>query len=263
MFIVDKRTIALTRDVSTSINHCELTHATREPIDVELARIQHHQYTTTLSALGCHIIQLPELPLMPDAVFIEDTAVVFAEIAVITRMGAISRCAETPSVAAKLSQYRKLITIETPGTLEGGDVLVLGKHIYVGVSSRSNQEGIRQLQLITSPYGYIVHAVSVTACLHLKSAVSQITEDAVLLNPAWVDPDAFNHLIRLVVDPQEPYAANALRIDTHVIYPTAYPRTMQRLERTGISIIPVDVSELIKAEGAVTCCSLIFTQDLS
>ena len=256
------QTYALTRAVSSSINNCELTHITREPINVSLARQQHHQYEQALSTSGCRIISIGEESDLPDAVFIEDTAVVLDEIAVITRSGAISRRAETPSVAAALNQFRQLAIIEAPGALEGGDVLRLGKYIFVGESKRSNREGVAQLRSITSPYGYIVHSVPLKGCLHLKSAVTQLGRDFILINPAWVDPAEFDRFQIIEVDMREPYAANALSVRESVIYPTAYPRTTARLEKLGINIIPVDVSELIKAEGAVTCCSLIFDKEL-
>ena len=257
---MNKRTIALTRAVSNSLNDCELTHLTREPIDVDLARVQHRRYEEVLSTLGCLVVGLPPEPSLPDAVFIEDTAIVLDEIAVITRPGAVSRRDETPSVAVALSQYRGLATIEGPGTLEGGDVLRLGKDIYVGESERSNREGIKQLQVLTARYGYRVNRVSVTGCLHLKSAVTQVAEDTVLVNPAWVNPGAFDHVHSLEVDAHEPYGANALLIGGSVVYPAAYPWTLGRLTKLGLSVVAVDVSELIKAEGAVTCCSVIFEE---
>jgi len=160
-------------------------------------------------------------------------------------------------VARVLAEYRPVGAIRAPGTLDGGDVLRVGRRVFVGLSARSSEDGIQQLRALVSPHGYGVEALPVTGCLHLKSAVTQVAPEVVLLNPEWVDPGAFDGYGRIEVDPSEPYAANALLIGDAVLYPIAFPRTAARLERAGIRLAPVDVSELAKAEGAVTCCSLI------
>ena len=249
--------IALTRPVSDSLAQCELTHLTRTPIDVDLARAQHHQYERALADLGCQIERLPAEPNLPDAVFCEDAAIVFDELAIITRPGAPSRRPELPSVARALARYRRLATIEAPGTLDGGDVLRVGRTIYVGLSERSNQAAIEQMSAVLSPLGYSVRGVVVTGCLHLKSAVTQVATEALLINREWIDAGVFGRQTLIDVDPAEPYAANALLIGASVIYAAAYPRTLARLQAHKIDVLTVDVSELAKAEGAVTCCSLI------
>ncbi len=249
--------IAITRKVSPAIVRCELTHLARAPIDVARAAAQHEVYERTLAALGCAVVSLPEEPELPDAVFVEDTAVVVDEVAVISRPGAASRRPETASVAAVLARYRPVVTIATPGTLDGGDVLRLGRRLFVGVSGRTNRAGIDQLRAALAPYGYTVEAVPVHGCLHLKSAVTQVAPDAVLVNPAWVDAGAFFGFTAIRVDPGEPFAANALMIGDAVIYPEAFPATAAALAGVGVALATVDVSELAKAEGAVTCCSLI------
>ena len=251
--------IAITREVSPSIGRCELTHLTREPIDVDLARVQHHGYEAALAELGCEVCGLPAAPDLPDSVFVEDVAVVVDELAIITRPGAPSRRPEVPVVADALKSYRELVEIEAPGTLDGGDVLRIGKRVLVGISGRSTLAAIEQMRAALVPFGYTVEGVPVTGCLHLKSAVTRVAEDAVLVNPAWVDVALFDGLAVIPIDPAEPYAANALLIGDSIIYPTAYPRTRGLLERHGIDVRAVDVGELIKAEGAVTCCSLIVT----
>jgi len=249
--------IALTRRVSPSIIDCELTHLERQPIDYPTAVRQHAAYEACLEDLGCQVQQLPSDPGMPDSVFIEDTALVLDEVAVITRPGAESRRGETAAVAEALSAYRPLRFIEPPGTLDGGDILRLGKNLYVGASGRSNTEGIRQLSSLLGPLGYTVQGVPLSGCLHLKSAVTQVGGDILLVNPRWVDPAVFGAWRRVEVDPQEPYAANALLLSEAVVYPAAYARTAARLEQLGLSLYQVDASELAKAEGGVTCCSLI------
>jgi dimethylargininase len=252
--------IAITRPVSASIGHCELTHLDRQPIDVDLARAQHRRYEQVLAALGCRVERLPEEPDLPDAVFVEDAAVVLDELAILTRPGAASRRPETRTVARALEPYRRLSAIESPGTLDGGDVLRVGRTLYVGLSGRSSRAAVEQMRALLAPLGYAVRGVGVDGCLHLKSAVTRVAADTLLVNRDWLDVSAFGDLRLVDVDPAEPAAANALCIGESVIYASAYPRTRVRLEETGIVVHAVDVSELAKAEGAVTCCSLVFTQ---
>jgi dimethylargininase len=248
--------LALTREVSPAILRCELTHLQRTPIDLERARAQHDAYEEALRAAGCEVQRLPPAPDLPDAVFVEDTAIVLDELAVIARPGASSRRSETESVAAALTPHRALGSIDAPGTLDGGDVLRVGRKIFVGRSSRSNSAGIAQLTRLCAPHGYQVRAVEVTGCLHLKSAVTGVSEKALLINRRWIDAAAFGGYELIDVDPDEPGAANVLRIGGTLIYPAAYPRTARRLERHG-RLAMVELSELAKCEGAVTCCSLI------
>jgi dimethylargininase len=250
--------IAFTRPVSPAIQHCELTNLERVPIDLHLAIAQHHMYEETLQSLGVEVLALPAEPDLPDAVFVEDAAVVLDECAILTRPGADSRKPETESVAQALAPYRTLHTIQAPGTVDGGDVLVVGKRIWVGLSTRSNRSAIQQMQAYLKPYGYTVNGVPVSGCLHLKSAVTQVADDTLLINPAWVDRANFPGLQFIEVDPTEAYAANALLVGAAVIYQPAYPQTCLRLEAAGLLPILVDQSELAKAEGALTCCSLIF-----
>ena len=249
------RLIALTRPVPSTIQDCELTHLDRNPIDLDRAREQHRQYEAALAALGCTIEHVAAADEMPDSVFIEDTAVVVDEVAVITRPGAESRRGETVDVANVLKRYREVRFIEPPATLDGGDVLRIGKRVFVGVTPRSNSDGVKQLREALAPFGYSVEAVPVHDCLHLKSAVTQVGENTVLINRAWCD--AFDEYERIDVHPDEPFAANALRIGDAIVYPTQFPRTAERLRNVRF----VDAGELAKAEGGVTCCSVIFTAD--
>ncbi|MDQ3998229.1 MAG: arginine deiminase family protein [Gemmatimonadota bacterium] len=249
--------LALTRAVPPSIVRCELTHLAREPIDVQRAVAQHEAYVTTLGRLGCTVERLPDEPEHPDSVFVEDTAVVFDELAVIARPGAESRRAETQSVAAALAKYRELACIEAPGTLDGGDVLRVGRRVYVGVSGRTNVEGVRQLAELLAPHGYLVAGIDVRECLHLKSAVTAIADDTLLVNPRWVDVSHFHGLRLLEVHADEPFGANALAVEDTVLCAAAAPRTGAQLEARGFAVESVDVSELAKAEAGVTCCSLI------
>jgi dimethylargininase len=248
---------ALTRAVAPSIARCELTHLDRSPIDVDLASRQHEEYEAALRRAGCAVVRVRPEPGLPDSVFIEDTAVVFDELAVITRPGAASRQPETGPVREALSVYRRVESISEPGTLDGGDVLVAGHAVFVGTGGRSNGEGIRQLQEILAPYGYRVLGVATTGCLHLKSAATLVTDSHVLVNPAWVDPRVFNPLEPVPIDPDEPFAANALLAGSRLLHGAAHPRTRERIERLGMAVVPVDLGELAKAEGALTCCSIL------
>ena len=249
--------IAITREVSPSLAACELTHVVRMPIDVVLAATQHRAYQRALASLGCHVLTLEAEPTLPDAVFVEDVAVVLDEVAVMTRTGAESRRNEGASVAEALRRYRPLRAIEAPGTLEGGDVLRIGRTLYVGQSARSNADGIAQLRALVAGFGYEVRAVPIHDCLHLKSAVTALRDDTVLLQPAWVDRASFDGFHLIEVDPGEEHAANVVRVGDRVLMPACFPRTRQRLMDAGIEVTTVDVSELQKAEGAVTCCSLL------
>ena len=249
--------IALTREVSSSIDRCELTHITRTPIDLERARRQHREYEARLETLGCTLVRLAEEPELPDAVFVEDTALVLAGLAIITRPGAATRRAETTTVAEALAPLRPLARIEPPGTLEGGDVLAIDRTLYVGRSSRSNEAGIDQLRALVEPLGLRVRPVEVRGCLHLKSGVTRVGEGILLIQRDWVDVRDFEGFELIDVAPGEEAGANALRIGEAVVYPADYPRTRERLQERGIEIVPVEISELAKAEGGVTCCSLI------
>jgi dimethylargininase len=249
--------IAITRGVGARIGACELTHLERQVIDVERARAQHRAYEETLAHLGCRVESLPALDDLPDSVFVEDVAVVLDEIAIVTRPGAESRRPEAAEIVPALAACRRLISIRPPGTLDGGDVLWLGRQLFVGESGRSNMAAIGQLRDVVRPYGYTVMPVPVRGCLHLKSAVTEAASGVVLLNPAWVDRAAFGAVSVIEVDPREPSAANGLLIGSRLVYPSSFPMTRRRLENAGIEIALVDVSELQKAEGAVTCCSLI------
>ncbi len=249
--------LALTRDISPAIEDCELTHLERTTIDLARACAEHNEYEAALRALGFEVKRLPAGPDMPDSVFIEDTAIVLDELAVIMRPGAESRRVETAAVAEAVRTYRPVAAILAPGTIDGGDVLRIGHRLFVGCGYRSNDAGIKQLGSIVGSQGYSVEAVTFEGCLHLKSAVTLVADDLVLINPAWVDADRFQPLRTIDVDPSEPYAANALLIDGTVVYPAEHVRTRARLEAAGLTVHPVPAGELAKAEGGVTCCSLL------
>ena len=251
--------IAVTREISQRYDECEITHIERTPINLNVARAQHCAYVNALKKLGCKVIELPAESDYPDSVFVEDTAFILPEVAVITRPGADSRKPETESIVRALSPHIHLIHVREPATVDGGDVLVLGKSIYVGLSTRSNREAIDQLNKLLEEYGYTVAGVQTQGCLHLKSAVSRVDEKTLLINPNWVDANHFAGYDLMEIDPSEPFAANCLPMEGSIIFPLAFPKTRTKLEERGYKVVTVDVSELAKAEGAVTCCSLILS----
>jgi dimethylargininase len=250
--------IALTRDVSPAINECQLTHLDRTPIDPVQAEAQHGAYERCLAELGCRVERIEATPYLPDGVFVEDTVVVVDELAVITRPGVESRLAETFTMAQAVERHRTLAWIEAPGTLDGGDVLRIDRTLFVGAGQRSNAEGIAQLQRFLEPYHYEVVPVTTGDCLHLKTAITQVADGTLLINPEWIDPSIFAGFQLIECDPGEPFGANALRVGESVLYASAWRRTRERLEHHGIRVVTVDASELAKAEAGVTCCSVVF-----
>jgi len=249
---------AITRAVSPAVVHCEISFIDRKPIDLAIAQDQHHSYETLLEKLGARVLSLPAEPTLPDSMFVEDPAIVLDELAVILPLGTASRRPEAASLAKALSAFRKLAYVKLPGTLEGGDVLRIGRKLFAGLTRRSNAEGLRQLAAILAPHKYEVIAVPVTGCLHLKSAVTHIGGNTLLANRAWFDTVPLAAYDWIDVDPAEPHAANALAFGGTIIFPASFPRTRARLEDQGFHITPIDISELQKAESGLTCSSLLF-----
>lgn len=257
---VSPRLVALTRPVSPNLGDCELTHLERRPVDIGKAESQHRAYEQALVEAGCALVRVPAAPDLPDAVFVEDTAVVFDELAVVARPGAPSRRPEVDPVVAVLSGYRGLRRIEEPGTLDGGDVLVIGRRVLVGDSDRTNVEGARQLARILEPLGYDVQRIEVHGCLHLKTAVTALADRTLLINPEWVSAARLSGYHRVEVDPTEPFAANVLRLGDRLLMAEEHPRTRGRLESLGMRVMTVALSELARAEAGATCCSLLLRE---
>lgn len=260
--------LAFTRAVPRSIELCELTHLERTPIDYVRAMEQHDVYEAALRRVGCEVRRLPDAHDLPDSVFVEDTAVVFGDLAVIARPGAASRRREVESMTEALRPLRPLAFIQAPGTLDGGDVLVTPGRVFVGISGRTNADGARQLATHVAPLGFETLPVPVTGCLHLKSAVTSLGGDAwlpasagrsLLINPEWVDPAHFKNYELIDIDSSEPMAANVLAVDNRVICAEEHPKTRRRLEAHGFVTLTVPAGELARAEGGVTCCSVLVT----
>jgi len=253
--------IAITREVSPSINSCELTFRGREPIDVAKAIEQHRAYKNLLAALGCEVISLPAEADLPDAVFVEDPVVVVDEVAVISNMGPPSRRPEARTLVQTLSRFRPIKFVTEPATLDGGDVMRVGRSIFVGLSKRTNEQGISQLREILRPHNYEVQPIEVTKCLHLKTACSFIGRNTILVNRSLIDDGAFHDLEKIEVPVEESHAGNALLVNGAVIMAKSFPKTRAQLEQRGFDVRAIDQSELQKAEAGVTCSSVIFNDE--
>jgi dimethylargininase len=245
---------AFTRAVSPRIAECELTHLERVPIDAAKATEQHSAYERAIAEAGFEIVRLPELADDPDAVFVEDTALILGEHAVITRPGIASRANETDSTTAGLEPYFQVHRLRS-GHLDGGDVLRIGKRLYVGVSTRTDHSGITALADLVRPFGYEVIEARAGACLHLKTGATYAGDGVLLYNASAIDPSQFADVEPHAVE--EPAAANCVRAGGCVILPAGNPRTADNLRGRGFTVVEVDVSELQKAEAGVTCMSLI------
>jgi dimethylargininase len=252
---------AITRSPGPELARCELTHLPRQTIDPNRALAQHRAYQAALRDAGVRVIELPAGPALPDGVFVEDTAVVLDEVAVLTSPTPPSRRPERVAVEAALTPFRRLARLPPDAFLEGGDVLRVGRTLYVGLSARTSEAGLRALEGIVRPFGYAVVPVRVSGCLHLKSAACAATEETILVNRAWVDTAAFSGLRQVEVPDAEPLGANVLRLPDVVLVSAAYPATAELVRGLGQRVVTVEVSELHKAEGGVTCMSLVFAED--
>lgn len=253
--------LAFTRAPSPKLGDCELTHMDRTAISPERAAAQHRTYEGLLKQAGFDVIQLPPLSHHPDGVFVEDTAILLGDHAVITRPGAPSRRAEAEDTAATLSDHFTVHRLRR-GRLDGGDVLKIGKQLFVGLSRRTDCAGAIALANVAAPLGYEVMEVPHEHCLHLKTGATYAGRDAkgrevVLLNPDWIDPEPFSEHLVVPNHPLEPFGANVLRAGETLIVPADAPRTAERLRSLGFMLAPVDVGELQKAEAGLTCMSLI------
>lgn len=292
---------AFVRPPTGALVRCRLTHLLPEPIDPERAREQHAAYVRALeealardperaalerallrggagtasglSGVPPRVVRLPERPDLPDSVFVEDTAVAVGETVVLARPGAPERRDEVSDVAGALllaGGFRRVEAIREPGTLDGGDVLAIGRRVFVGLSTRTNREGAEQLAeaLGSGAGGPELVTVPVDRCLHLKTAASAVSagpgEPAILVNPRWVDPELFAPAEVVEVPEDEPFAANVLVLPagpaggSHTVLLSArWPRTSALLEERGLRTVPLDLSELEKAEAGPTCLSVL------
>ncbi len=237
---------------------CELTHLSRQPIDAALAAEQHRGYCGALETCGARVVTLPAIEGLPDSVFVEDTAIVLDELAILTSPGVESRRPELRAIEPEIARLRPVARITPPATIEGGDVLRVGRRLYVGLSPRTNLEGVAALRALVVPHGYEVLPVALRDCLHLKSGCTAIDDGTILINPGWIDAGVFPDYELFDVHAAEPWAANIVRVGASLCVGAAFPRTAEMLSRRGYDVRVVDVSEFAKAEGGLTCMSLIF-----
>lgn len=222
------------------------------------ACLQHAAYVETLGKLGLEVLEMAALDDYPDAHFVEDAAVVVPEVAVITIPGAPPRRGEQDSLEAVLRRYRETVRIEPPGTVDGGDVLVIGRQMFIGISGRTNGDGARQLGGLLGGHGYRWTAVPVQDGLHLKSEVNALDADTLLATERFAGLDAFTGFRRIVVDEHDAYAANSLSINGRVLVPKGFPNVYAALTDAGYDTVELDTSEMRKMDGGLTCLSLRF-----
>jgi dimethylargininase len=252
--------LALLRTPSPAIARAQRTYVAHEPIDFDLALAQHAAYAKALGDCSLQVRMLPAGRGEPDDVFLEDTAVILDEIAILCSMGTMTRRREPLAIEPVLREYREVRRIELPATLEGGDVLRIGRKLLVGLSSRTNAAGVAALADLVGPYGYQVTAVPVHGCLHLKTACTALPDGRLLVNAAWIDASALTGHELIATPASEQWAANTLPIGWRVILPAAHPHTADLIHRLGFEPMPVELSEFAKAEGGVTCLSLLFAK---
>ena len=235
-----------------------LTTANLGPPNFELILKQHAAYVDALKAIGIDVIELEPQADYPDAHFVEDTAVVTPEVAVITRPGAASRQGEEESIAEVLRQYREIEHIQAPGTLDGGDVLMIANRFFIGISERTNPEGAKQLGGILEKYGKTWTTIQVGARLHFKSSVNYVGKNSLLVTQDFASHEALNATDKIIVDKEEEYSANTLWINDHLLMPRGFPGTKTKLKSLDLPIIELDVSEMQKMDGGLTCLSIRF-----
>ncbi len=246
----------LTRAPSTQLALAQLTHLARVPISFELATIQHQRYCAALSRLMPSVQTLPALIGFPDAVFVEDVLVCLPEVSILCRPGAISRRGEIEAIKECIPADRPVMRVEPPGTIDGGDVLVIGKKIFIGQSSRTNDAAIKSVAAIVAPFGYSLNAVKVMGALHLKTAVTALSDDLLVMNPRWIDSSFFADWRHICVADNEPFAGNALKIAGSILMQSAHVDTANMIREAGFDVQLIDISEFAKAEAGLTCMSL-------
>lgn len=247
---------AMVREVSPRLAEAELTFLDRTPVDLDLARAQHAGYRELLAELGLEVVDAPPAPDLPDGVFVEDAAVVIDDVAVLTRPGAPSRRPEVATLRPLLTDRGlQLVELTAPGTLDGGDVLQIDRTVYVGRSSRTDDDGIRQLRDVVTATGRELVVVEVSGALHLKTAATALPDGTVLAVPGWLDVGAFGD--REVVAVPEPTGANLLLVGDTVVVSASAPRTAELVAGRGWTVRTVEIGELERVEAGLTCLSVL------
>ena len=249
--------IAITHVPSPKMEECERTFVTRTPIDYKRATRQHEEYCRMLRACGAEVVTLDINRDLPDCAFVEDTAIVLDEVAVLASMGAESRRAEPAGIELELGKYREIHRVQTPATIEGGDVLCVGRKLLVGLSSRTNRAGVNALEAVVRRYGYEIVLVPVRHCLHLKTACTALPDQSLLINPAWIDVRAVRGFELIPVPEAEPWAANVALVGNTVCVAAYHVETGCVIRERGFEVHKINLSEFAKAEGGVTCLSIL------
>jgi len=249
--------IAITHVPSPNMEQCERTYVSWTPIDYRRAVQQHEEYCKVLRACGAVVRTLDINRALPDCAFVEDTAIVLDEVAVLASMGAESRLAEPAGIESELRNYREIHQVAMPAKLEGGDVLCVGRKLLVGLSSRTNIAGTDAMEAVARRYGYEIVLVPVRRCLHLKTACTALTDRTLLINPAWIDASALRGFELIPVPEEEPWSGNVMRIGNCVCVASAHPKTVCLIRKRGLGVHTIDLSEFAKAEGGVTCLSIL------
>lgn len=227
--------------------------------DYEKALAQHAAYVEALETCGLGVTVLPPDERFPDSTFVEDVALLTPVCAIITRPGAPSRRGETAAMCAVLQEhYEQIEEIQPPGTVEAGDIMMVGKHFYIGLSQRTNAEGAQQMIEILEKYGFSGSTVPLKEMLHLKSGVSYLENNRLLAAGEFQTAEVFQGFDILPVPEEEQYAANSLWVNGTVLTPAGFPRTRELIERAGYPVLEVDVSEFRKLDGGLSCLSLRF-----
>ena len=248
-------THAITRKPAANFSRGQTTARLGKP-DFNRICKQHAAYVDTLNRLGLAVTVLDADSDFPDAYFVEDTAVVIPEAAVITFPGAPSRQGEQRRIEPVLAEFKPLEHIKPPGTVDGGDVLMAGRRFFIGISERTNAEGARQLGAILSSYGYTSRTIAVGKGLHLKSSINFVGKNTLILTPPLRDADIFSGFSKIVLDESEAYAANTLWVNDTLLMPKGFPRARKQLSALKVPIVELDVSEVAKMDGGLTCLSL-------
>ncbi|MGH9118897.1 MAG: dimethylarginine dimethylaminohydrolase family protein [Acidimicrobiales bacterium] len=248
---------AIVRRPGPRLADCELTYLERVPIDVDRARHQHAAYVDLLHRLGAEIVWLAPADEHPDGVFVEDTAVVAPPLAVLTRPGTESRRGEVRTMRPALDRDRRpVVELTPPARLDGGDVLLVGHTLYVGVTARTDDEGRRQLADSVRPHGFQVTPVGVSGVLHLKTALTALPDGTLLTFGGHVDRAALGRAT--VIDAAEPSGANVLTLGDAVVIAASAPRTAEAVADLGWAVHVVEIDEFEKAEAGVTCLSVLY-----
>jgi dimethylargininase len=249
---------AILRKPARSLVNCELTYIERRPFDFTKAARQHAEYGRILSVLGADVVCLPAIESLPDSTFVEDAAVVLSEVAILANPGAESRSKEPSLIEGVLSDYGEIERITAPATIDGGDVLTIGKTCFVGVSSRTNRKGVEAFSAVAGRHGYTIRPIETKHSLHLKTAVTSLYEDTLIANTDWLDIADFKGF--RILETLELFGGNVLRVGSSLVVHDGFERTNEMLEREGFDLRRTDISEFLKAEAGLTCLSLIFSR---